>query len=631
MASMRKRFGASAIVLGLLAHPAVGDPPDDRAIDVQTFEYAVGPKSFFTVSDADVAAKKQLAVDALFTLITNPFKIYNVDDNHQITSERVVVVKSMYAAQLAVAYGIDDKLQVGANLPLVFSLTGDGLMAATGSPSPSGLSVTGTGDLIVEGKYRLYRKGGLKLAGLAAVSLPTSIGSDDSQFLGDDLPTLRGRIAAQLERGRFSAGANAGFVLRKPRTIYDTTIGQQLTWGVGATARVTDRFALIGEAYGRTGLPSFSLDASPLEAIAGVRIYATSAIAVVAGGGAGLVRGVGSPESRFFLSLGYSPDVRDTDGDRIANGRDGCPLVPEDRDGTKDDDGCPDEDNDGDHRPDATDKCPDQSEDLDGFDDDDGCPELDNDGDHIADLEDKCPMEAEDGKAPAVKDGCPAGRRDSDGDELSDAVDKCPTDAEDVDGFEDTDGCPELDNDKDGTPDAQDRCGMCAEDKDGFEDGDGCPDPDNDRDGILDAQDRCPAQPETVNGVQDGDGCPDTGGAAVVRFEDDRLVVEKVPKLAGKALSPAGAIIADQIALVIAAHPDVTKWLIVLAQPKAEAAARLADALRARLVAKGVPADRLQVIGAAGPPKINGVAQEHGEPPPVCPADKKKDEIEIEP
>ncbi|HVK84952.1 MAG TPA: transporter [Kofleriaceae bacterium] len=629
---MRKIWGlGAAACLAAVALPAVADaqnaPPFDPAIDVQTFEYAIGPKTFFTVSDGDIAQTKQLAVDALVTFLTRPFTVYNVDPAmpDQLGAERTEVVDTLTALQITAAYGINDKLQIGANLPVIFSLSGDGLMPNTAQPDPNGLSVTGLGDLFVEAKYRLYRKNRLRISALGGISIPTSFGSDDSQFIGDNLPTVRARMALQQDVGRFSFGANAGAIFRKPRTIYDSTIGQQLTWGVAGAARLTDRFSLIAEGYGRAGLPDFSLDASPLEVEGGLRVYATPAVAVVIGGGAGLVKGIGSPESRFFLAIGYAPDVRDSDGDGIQNSRDKCPMIAEDRDGQEDDDGCPDDDSDGDRRPDAEDKCPTVAEDLDGFEDDDGCPEIDNDGDKLNDLDDKCPNEAEDGKQPYPNDGCPANRRDSDGDGMYDDKDQCPLEEEDLDAFEDGDGCPEADNDADGVPDASDKCSLCPEDKDGFEDGDGCPELDNDHDGIVDSKDVCPAEPETINGIKDDDGCPDAG-PQTVKVDGDRLAVDKVPTIDRKgALTKAGALIVDQMALTMLQHPEVTKWLIAVSQPKQADAQKLADAIKARLTTKGVNAAILNVVGAQGPAKIAGVVQERGEggddtAAPVCPA-----------
>jgi outer membrane protein OmpA-like peptidoglycan-associated protein len=177
---------------------------------------------------------------------------------------------------------------------------------------------------------------------------------------------------------------------------------------------------------------------------------------------------------------------QDNDKDGIMNARDACPERPEDKDGFKDQDGCPEEDNDEDGIPDKVDACPNKPEDVDGFQDDDGCIDADNDQDGIPDAKDGCPMLTED-----------------------------------IDGNEDADGCPEHDNDKDGVPDSTDKCPMVAEDMDSFEDQDGCPDIDNDKDGIVDVKDKCPNKPENVNGFEDEDGCPD---------EKKKVEVKKIEK-----------------------------------------------------------------------------------------------------
>jgi hypothetical protein len=625
MFAMRKPGGTVAVLAIVLPAAALAQsPPDDRAIDVQLMDYAIGPKSFFTVSNADTAQPKQLALDVFITFLTRPFTVYTTDGSSDpmITGERVRVVESLTAGQLSGAYGINDKLQLGATLPLVFSLNGQAFDSSTGMANGD-LQVTGTGDLMVEGKYRLWqsRTNELRLAGIVGVSLPTSVGSNDSQFIGDNLPTLRGKLAATWSKGRIAVGTNLGFILRKPRTIYASTIGQQLTFGVGAAVGVTDKFSLIGEVFGRGGLQSsFALDESPMEAIGGLRVVVARSVAVTLGAGTGLDEAIGAPRARFFASVGYAPDVRDSDGDGIQNMADKCPLIPEDRDGFDDRDGCPDDDSDGDRRPDDEDKCPAAAEDLDGFDDDDGCPELDNDADKIDDLKDKCPNDAEDGQQPYTNDGCPANKRDSDGDNIPDSVDSCPMEEEDADAFEDGDGCAEADNDADGLADAQDRCPICPEDKDNFEDTDGCPEADNDKDGVVDAKDACPAQAETINGVKDDDGCPDSGGVEVAKLEGDRLVINKMPTMTARGLTPDGDKIVAQVALVMIAHNEVSRWMIALAQPKLADAQRLAELIKARLAKAGL--GNVDALGAQGPVKIGGVVQERVDEnhAPSCPA-----------
>ena len=67
--------------------------------------------------------------------------------------------------------------------------------------------------------------------------------------------------------------------------------------------------------------------------------------------------------------------VADADRDGIADDADQCPDQAEDRDGFKDEDGCPEPDNDEDGILDADDVCPLDKEDFDGFQDVDGCPD----------------------------------------------------------------------------------------------------------------------------------------------------------------------------------------------------------------------------------------------------------------
>ena len=132
---------------------------------------------------------------------------------------------------------------------------------------------------------------------------------------------------------------------------------------------------------------------------------------------------------------------RDSDLDGIRDSLDACPNEPEDYDGDRDGDGCPELDADRDGIDDARDKCPNEPEDLDGFEDHDGCPDTDNDHDGIRD-----------------------------------DLDQCPDLPEDLDGFQDIDGCPDSDNDRDGIPDTRDSCPNEPEDIDGDRDTDGCPD-----------------------------------------------------------------------------------------------------------------------------------------------------------
>jgi outer membrane protein OmpA-like peptidoglycan-associated protein len=305
-----------------------------------------------------------------------------------------------------------------------------------------------------------------------------------------------------------------------------------------------------------------------MELLAALRYGLTGGFSVHVGGGPGLSRGYGTPGYRVFAGLGWTqpgerapppppPAPPDTDGDGVADDQDACVDSPED---------------------------------VDGFRDTDGCPEVDNDADGLADTHDKCPAEAETRNDYQDEDGCP---------------DKAPTRLS-------LPPPPPMDADKDGLPDDQDRCSRAAEDKDGFQDADGCPDPDNDSDGVADAQDKCPTQPELINGVKDQDGCPDKGKSKV-RLEASHIVtLEKIQFIPGKDLLHRKSFnVLQQVAAVLKANPRI-ELLRVEVHPAGRGkkvhdpllTQRQADNVRAFLIREGIAPERLEAVG-------------HGETKPV--------------
>lgn len=645
------RWVAAGVIVSVLSFGsgtshAQDDIPFDSAIDVQLFEYAIGPRSFLTVPNAGVAYPGQISADFLVTYLTSPFTIYNLDSmDGNIVDERSEVISTLIAGELNAAYGLTSKLQLGIALPLVFRIAGDGVDPGTAQPDDmSGISASGLGDMRIEAKYLVWSNDSLSVAAAGGLSVPTSFGLGGSDFLGDDLPYGRANALVQWSSGKISAGAKLGVIVGKKRSIYSSDVGQQITFGGAGAYQITERFGAVAEVFGRAGF-DLSGNSMPLEAAGAARIKATTDLSVLAGGGAGLLNGIGSPKVRVFVSVGWAPDTRDDDKDGLANVDDKCPLLPEDKDGHEDSDGCPDDDNDGDRREDAVDQCPNKKEDIDGFEDEDGCPELDNDNDGLIDTKDRCPNEPEDGLSlgELAKDGCPGSKTDSDFDEVMDDMDRCMDKEEDKDGFNDWDGCPEADNDNDGIEDEADKCPVCAEDKDGFQDDDGCPDIDNDGDGIPDTQDQCPMEAEVINGKDDEDGCPDRGrsrGGKLAKLEGDRIVLDKEIKFRKTRLRSRSKKVVQAVAEVMKAHPEVTEWLVFVAPPrgrdeeKAKAdGEKMARVLKANLIINGVEGSRITTRGMASDKLAIGIRALNREDGGnsgafVCPAPFKAQETE---
>ena len=377
-------------------------------------------------------------------------------------------------------------------------------------------------------------------------------------WLGDDVPLG----ALGLQPG-FATGVRA-----RIRPIANAGAELGLSHGPRGWDIVADGVGFLGE-------PVEDVVAMPLLG-AGLRLDGTPQVLLEAGLGVDLVlapildvrpdfRVTWTPrdQAALLVTVGLSlhvPRGFDRDGDGVSDRLDRCVDAPEDLDGTLDADGCPDPDDDNDGVPDALDSCKSVPEDHDGFLDGDGCPEPDNDGDGLIDDRDLCIFEAED-----------------------------------FDGFHDLDGCPDPDNDTDHVPDVVDRCPNVPEDADTFEDDDGCPDPDNDGDGVGDAFDLAPNAPENINFFEDADGAPEVLPVLLQKV----LGAQPRYRFSGNTLTEAGRDRAELLAGALSEYPEV-HVRITVTDLDGDRATRHALAVAAAVVELGIPADRLEPVGAEG-------------------------------
>ena len=296
----------------------------------------------------------------------------------------------------------------------------------------------------------------------------------------------------------------------------------------------------------------------------------------------------------FGLNIVIGPR-RDKDEDGVPNRKDDCRDVP----GLAHLKGCPDKDNDS--IIDMNDECPD----VPGVGYLKGCPDKDHDS--ITDLKDECPDVA---GLVAFK-GC----ADKDKDGIKDSEDACP----DVAGPKENQGCP--DTDKDGTFDFLDNCPKVAGPKENA----GCPWPDTDADGLLDKDDKCP----NIKGPKENAGCPyiDTDGDGILDKDDECPSVKGVsenkgcPKIEAAAQEilktafddlefiPGSAVIKDgsnnslnDLAGLMLKKPE---WKIQISghtdnvgndQTNLILSKKRAESVKAYLVSKNVPADRVKTL-----------------------------------
>lgn len=198
-----------------------------------------------------------------------------------------------------------------------------------------------------------------------------------AQHLLGDPGAIAATWAVSREAGPTTLGGELGASLRGPTSLPGVTVAQQVHYGAAVAWRPRERVPVSLELFGRTPMASGTGRAGwPAEVLASGGWSLADGWQVRGAAGFGVTKGVGAPNWRA-LAMVERVALRsaDRDGDGVANLRDLCAGRPEDRDGYRDADGCPDEDNDLDGIPDEADACPEAAEVHNGHADADGCPD----------------------------------------------------------------------------------------------------------------------------------------------------------------------------------------------------------------------------------------------------------------
>lgn len=349
--------------LGLLPSAVAAEPassPAVPAINAQAFRPSLDAPGTVWVDEAALP-DRTFGARVLFHYTLNPL-VYRYDDG-----EVVKLVSDVVQADVAAGLKIW-RLRLGVYVP--FYLFGVG---AAGSE-------VGLGDIAPDLKFGLFdgREAPFGLAVQGRVTLPTATVSN---ALG--APELGWEADVVVDRwfgSRFRLALNAGVHNGPAAQLENVTLNDGLVLRLGGTYAISPDAGVALEFAGEKGFADPGIASFPLETMASAYGYLGPTMVLRGGVGTGLTRGIGAPDLRLVLGIGYEPRppaaaASDSDSDRVPDDTDACPDVPEDRDGTADADGCPDPDNDSDGIPDVGDPCPNDAEDVDGVRDNDGCPE----------------------------------------------------------------------------------------------------------------------------------------------------------------------------------------------------------------------------------------------------------------
>lgn len=297
------------------------------------------------------------------------------------TGEQTEVLSERVGAELGVQVGLLGHFAFALAMPVHFWQSGNADVLDARGP----LSPFAAGDLRWNARARLIgedattqraRHEGLGVALLVGGTLP--VGNQD-RLAGEGLPQLEGQLLFDFRIFEFALAASLGYRHRfSEPNLLGGRFRNQLMYALGIQSPtfLVPQTQLLVEFRGVTDAENpFGLQASTAHEIdVGIRYLGPLDIAISAIGGFGLPdSGIGAPMARAIVMIDWAPRVHDQDNDGFEDARDECPTLPEDLDGFRDTDGCPEPDNDGDLVPDLDDQCPNDMADWQNDANDDGC------------------------------------------------------------------------------------------------------------------------------------------------------------------------------------------------------------------------------------------------------------------
>src|SRR5512133_443481 len=366
-----------------------------------------GPSSrLLAVADPAVSAWKLTpAAGALLSYADAPLVLV---DRHR--RELAAVVDHQLILHLQAAVQLRRRIEVGLNLPLVLSQSGETPIGAEPDIAPR--SSTALGDLRVQGRVGvLDQHGALPAAGLLLSTwLPTGKEAEYAStrqirmgmdvLLGADL----GRVLWRASIGRRHQSEQA--LLPTAHSAWNMALGAAYLW---------NRWQLGAELYGATSADGrtipFARRTNNLEAIFSLR-HRWHEFWFTAGAGPGLASGAGTPHYRALFAVAFSPQSSHTEGSQFSQPDlvSGGAATSMRETGTA--------------RRDVTHAGVASPPALSTLSPDHEGPEsMDSDRDGIANSKDACPNTAGPAHEAASSNGCPPDR-DQDG--IADAEDACP-------------------------------------------------------------------------------------------------------------------------------------------------------------------------------------------------------------
>jgi hypothetical protein len=219
-------------------------------IDADTLWPHPGPAYFGFVGGTDTTAAGQAGFGVVTSYAARPLVL--MVPSTEPNGTEIPAVDDLWDMSFLLSFGLTDRLELGAALPVTLGRSGTGVSALT-SQTPSAIARTTMRDIRVGATFGLtpratdYPGNTFAVVSRFELSLPTG---DETSFAGDRSLVGVPSFAADFRSGPFMAAGELGARLRQTSDLVGSRVGSQIViaLGVGAQLRESDKLSVHLEA-----------------------------------------------------------------------------------------------------------------------------------------------------------------------------------------------------------------------------------------------------------------------------------------------------------------------------------------------------------------------------------------------
>lgn len=272
--------------------------------DMQNFNATTSGLDFVTVHSSETLKPGIVNLGLFLNYAVNTLPYFEATS----TQARTTFNDTVLGADLNAGLGLMRDWDIGISFPQVLNQSVKDQFSARGE-----FEKTGATEVRFNTKYRLF---GNDSGGIAFIGSVGMNRIEDNPWVGKDGgPSVNLELAADTTVGRVAYGINGGYRIRNRGTQILNSQVEPLKDQIIASGAVSYHVPdwntkFIGEVFGSFPAQSTTSNSdrtlSSGEILAGVKHDLTENLALHAGGGAGVVRGVASPDWRVYTGVNYT-------------------------------------------------------------------------------------------------------------------------------------------------------------------------------------------------------------------------------------------------------------------------------------------------------------------------------------